>query len=380
MSNEIFEEKIKHEMENLKLNKEISNQVLTISVSLKGKGGIATVVSSLSTYYDCFNYIASSFSKNPFTILVYFSRCILLLLYYIIFRRIKIVHIHGSFNGSFYRKMILINICKFLKIKIIYHIHSGGFKKFYEKSKHKELIETTIKKVDLLISPTKENMIFFSSFLPQEKNIIINNFIEERKVTKIYKENIDIVSFLFLGMITDHKGIFDLIEVIAENKEILEGKMKLTVGGSGESDRLKQLISLHELDGIVKYIGWIAGKEKDDLMLNSDVFIMPSHIESFGMSNLEAMVYGMPIISTNIGGIPEVVSNNENGILITPKDKNNLFRAINYFIINQKQIGIMGRRSTELAKKFYPKSVIPKLDCIYRSMLQNINLIKTHDK
>lgn len=353
----------------MKISKELSKKILVIGVSLKDKGGIATIVKTMSEYYEVFNYLPSARTKNPFISSIYFLRSIILLPYYSLIKKIKIVHIHGSFNGSFYRKMILINISKLLNIKIIYHMHSGGFDKFYEQHFNKKLILDTLNKVDIIISPSTYNSLFFKRILtPDSKNIIINNFIETPNYKKEYVPITGKIKLLYLGAIIEHKGIFDLIDVIIANRDYLAPNIYLTIGGVGNHKFLVDLIKENNLGEIVDYRGWINKEEKETLFLSNDIFIMPSHFESFGMANLEAMSYGLPIISSNVGGIPDVVVNNKNGILITPGNKDDLFKAIKEYIENKDKIEAMGKMSIEIANHFTPEFVLPQLSAIYQKL------------
>lgn len=350
----------------------ISNKILTISPSLKGKGGIATVVNSLSSWYETFNHVPSTRSDNMLIMIPYFVTSILALFYYSIIKKTKIVHIHGASYGSFTRKRILIQIAKFLHLKVVYHMHGGGFEEFYKKSNSRRTIEKTLNEVDIFITLTQEGYNFFSSIIDPSKVIIVNNSIKKNtNYIPIYRNTNKKIEALFLGLISERKGIFDLIEVINKHRDFLANKFVLYVGGNGEVERLKKYIKENKLEDLIKYEGWVSGDKKAKLLELSDIYILPSYNESFGMSNLEAMTYGMPIISTKIGGIPEVVIDNLNGFLIEPGDHTALFEKIHFFINNPNMIEIMGKESLIVATKFYPENIIPKLDHIYKNLLQD---------
>jgi glycosyltransferase involved in cell wall biosynthesis len=358
----------------MNIKREISDKILTISTSRKeNKGGIATVVNSLSNHYETFNYIASTRSKNPFIMLYYFGACVFGLIYYILIKRIRIVHIHGASYGSFVRKMILINICVFFNIKTIYHIHGGNFHLFYRKFNKYGIIKRTINKVDVLITLSNNGKDYFSSITNERKIFILGNMVANANFSRNYSECRSKLNFLFLGRIADHKGIFDLLDVIRDNKNHLKDKFILYVGGDGETEKLVKLIEKYEIQHLVKFEGWVSGEQRRDLLITCDVHILPSYNETFGMSNLEAMSYGMPIISTTVGGIPEVVSNNKNGFLIEPGDKKKMMEFITYFIEYPEEIERMGRKSMENAKRFYPENVIPQLNSIYEQLLCTSN-------
>jgi glycosyltransferase involved in cell wall biosynthesis len=352
------------------ISKEISKKVLTISTSRKeNKGGIATIVNTLSQYYELFNYIASTRSKNPFVMLWYFGVCIFRLLYNIIIKRIKIVHIHGASYGSFVRKMIIINMCYFLKVKTVYHMNGAEFKIFYRKYNKCGIVKKTLDKVDVLIVVSNSWKQFFSSIMDEKKIFVVNNIVEKPDFKKNYLQNHLPIKFLFLGRIGDRKGIFDLLEVVKDNKTYLNDRFILYAGGDGETGRLIEYIEKNELQNLVKFEGWVSGEKKKELLSTCDVYILPSYNEGLPLSVLEAMSYGMPIISTNAGGIPEVVSNKENGFLIEPGDKQRIQESIRYFVDFPQEVAVMGAESTRKIVEFYPENVIPALNDIYEQLL-----------
>jgi glycosyltransferase involved in cell wall biosynthesis len=355
------------------INKEISDKVLIISPSLKEKGGIVMVVNTLSNYYESFNCIASTRSKNPFIRGCYFVSSIFQLLYYILVKKIKIAHIHGASYGSFFRKMIIINICRFFKIKTIYHIHGAEFELFYKKFNMRNIIKKTINNADVLIVLSESWKQFFATITDENKIFILNNIVNKPDYNRNYPQNYPITKFLFLGRIGDRKGIFDLLEVIKDNKEGLKDKFVLYVGGDGETDRLIEYVKKQDIQNLVRFEGWVSGEKKKELLAVCDVYILPSYNEGLPISVLEAMSYGMPIISTTVGGIPEIISNKKNGFLITPGDKQALLESIRQFIQFPQTVEKMGIENRKRIVNFYPENVIPKLNTIYKSLLEKIN-------
>ena len=346
----------------------ISDKVLTISTSIKeNRGGIASVVNTLSGYFETFNYIASTKSKNYIVMMCCFGICLLKLFYYILCRRIRIVHIHGASYGSFLRKMIIINICYILRIKTIYHIHGAEFKSFYQR--HPAIIKRTIKKATVLIVLSQSWREFFSEIVDENKIFVLNNMIPDPCFVR--KHNFDLpVKFLFLGIIGKRKGIFDLLEIVNQNKEFLAGKLLLCAGGNGETEKLVDFIEKNKLQKLVSFEGWVSGEKKDKLLRSCDVCILPSYAEGLPIFILEAMSYGLPVISTTVGGIPEVIGNNLNGFLITPGDTQTLLKYIRYFIEHPDVISTMGQQNQKDIKSFYSENIIPDLRKIYEQLLE----------
>jgi len=355
----------------ISIKNEVSQKVLVISPSIKKpSGGIAVVVKTLSGYYETFNYIASTSSKNPLIMMWYFSLCIIKLPYFIFIKKIEIVHIHGASYGSFVRKMILINIFRVFKVKIIYHIHGAEFKLFYEKFNKFGIIKKTISKVDVLIVLSDSWKDYFSKITNKNKIFVLNNIVQNPTFKKNYVSQ-NTINFLFLGIIGDRKGVFDFLKVIIENKIAFENRIILHIGGNGDVDRLMEVIHNEHIEHIVKYKGWVSGNEKKKLLSMCDVYVLPSYNEGLPISVLEAMSYGLPVISTNVGGIPGIISNGNNGFLVAPGDKEAILKSVKYFIDNPDDIKRMGQNGKAIVKDFYPEHVIPQLENIYKILRED---------
>jgi glycosyltransferase involved in cell wall biosynthesis len=352
------------------IKKEISDKVLTISTSRKeNRGGIATFVNTLSGYYEIFNYVASTRSKNIVIMFWCFGICLFKLFWFILVKRIKIVHMHGSSYGSFLRKAIIINICYLLKVKSVYHMHGSEFKLFYKKYNKRNVLKKNINKVDMLIALSESWKHFFSSVTNEKKIHVVNNMVDKPEFVKDYSPYPSIIKFLFLGRIGCRKGIFDLLEVIKDNKAALRNKFLLHAGGDGETDKLIEFVEKNGLKNLVKFEGWVSGEKKKVLLTACDVYILPSYNEGLPIAILEAMSYGLPIISTDIGGISEAVLDNENGFLIEPGNKQQIWECISYYLTHPQELEKMGRRSSAIVTKFYPENIIPKLNSIYEKLL-----------
>lgn len=190
---------------------------------------------------------------------------------------------------------------------------------------------------------------------------------EKQKIDK----SPEVITFLFFGLITEAKGIFDLIQVIAANKNKYRGKIKLLIGGNGKVEKLLSLIKENEIEDIVVFLGWVNGEKKVNALNRADVYILPSYIEGSPVSILEAMSYGLPIISTKVGGIPELVKNKENGLLIDAGNLEQIEMALDWFVTSPELLGKYGAISEQLVQKHLPAAVLKKLIDVYQLALRS---------
>jgi len=359
------------------ISKSIAGHVLLVGPDYRDhRGGIGAVISVHKDLYEEFNFIASHRPlKNTFLKVLYFIRQLIKLIGYLAtHREIKVVHIHSSKQGSFYRKLIIACIVKLIfRKKTINHIHSGNFNRFYDNSNviGKRLIWFFLKLNDATFTVSDSWKTYFETFFHLKHVHKINNIVTPHQHGNCLCPGTKngLVYFLFLGMIHPNKGIFDLLQVLTDHRAELLNRIKLFIGGSGQTGQLKQMIEVADLGEMVEFKGWVTGSEKDNLLQFSDVFVLPSYYEGSPVAVLEAMSYGTPVISTTVGGIPEIVRTGFNGWLHRPGDQGALLNAILYYIDEPENIKRHGARSMQMIEGYYPRSVEPQLASIYSSLL-----------
>jgi glycosyltransferase involved in cell wall biosynthesis len=164
------------------------------------------------------------------------------------------------------------------------------------------------------------------------------------------------------------KGTYDMLKAISDNAAKLRGKFKLNIGGNGETEKVLTFIEQNGISDIVEFYGWVSGDEKVKLLNESDVYILPSYYEGLPISILEAMSYRMPIISTPVGGIPEIVDES-NGVLVEPGNTKQISEAINTFLNNKDRLQTMGENSYKKAQPYLPDNVCKQLNELYKSLI-----------
>ncbi|MCE7066594.1 glycosyltransferase family 4 protein [Dyadobacter sp. CY326] len=355
------------------ISKTISRQILTVGEGFQPPlGGISSVLSTYSNHFSDFKFVATyNLQISKISNVFYFALSLIKLSGKLLTdSEIKIVHIHGAHYGSFYRKFLVFLVGKLFGKKLIYHSHGSDFHIFYNNANPltRKLIQIFFRNIDLVICLSKQWKTFFEANFKLKNIIVLENIIDPAD-SSLPKERSQHLRLLFLGFIGERKGIFDLLEVIKNNKEYFNDKLELTIGGNGETKKLEAFIKEYQLENIVKFKGWISGEDKKALLQKSDVYILPSYNEGLPISILEAMSHSMPIISTSVGGISEILTSNVNGFLVKPGDSEAILSSIKAFINNPDLIDAMGRKSRQMVTPYYSNSVIPKLESVYKQML-----------
>ena len=176
---------------------------------------------------------------------------------------------------------------------------------------------------------------------------------------------------LFLGELGRRKGCYDIPEVIEDVvKDIPDVKFILAGAGSAQEETaIKQLIKEKGIEQNVEFPGWVRGNQKDKLLRESDVFFLPSYNEGMPMSILDAMGYGLPIVSTTVGGIPKIVHDGENGFCFEPGNVMEMGKAIENLLENKRVEASIS--SFEIVKRGYSlEQHIKKLEECYKKAFE----------
>lgn len=353
------------------LSKDLASKVLFLGVSMKTKGGMTAVLVSYKKYIKGMRFIPTWKLGNKVVKAWYAAQALVRTWWLCNFDKdIRIVHIHGAANASFYRCRMFIKLAKRCDKKVILHEHAADFVEFYNNSDEKQGIIETINMCDCLIVLSKSWKEYFSSIGVEEGKIRVLNNIVSPPESENMPHNDGKLHLMYMGEISKRKGAFDLLKAMAENKDYFKDKLILRIGGNEVDGDIKGFIKNNGLDGFISYEGWVTGEHKKECLNWEDVYILPSYNEGLPIAILEAMSYSHPVISTPVGGIPEVIENMKNGILVEAGNQFEIANAIKYYIEHNDEIKIHGEKGYEVVKNFFPETVFKDLTNIYETLLK----------
>lgn len=330
------------------------------------KGGIAQV---LYTYknevYDTFHFVKNSGNQGFLSNLwIALLGCIRMVYTIQTNPNIRVVHIHTASYISFRRTAVFVRLAKYMNRFVVLHIHGGAFRDYYQTNPN--WISGILKKADCILALTDNWNSFFSDELHMPHVITVPNIVSNPQIKVIKNDNR--IHLLFLGFIIEAKGIFDLAEVIKDHKAEWNGKLLLHVGGSHEVERLRRFVHENGLDTLIQYEGWVSGDKKIELLNQMDAYILPSYVEGLPISILESLAYGKPVITTPVGGIPEVVNEN-NGFLFSPGDRVTMYKIIQSIIDNPALLEKKACNAKIAVERNRPDNIARILDNVYKQLL-----------
>jgi len=179
---------------------------------------------------------------------------------------------------------------------------------------------------------------------------------------------------LFVGRLYHRKGLEILLHSIPPVLQEFSD-VKFAISGTGfkeKEESLRKLAKKLKIEEQVKFLGYIPDEKLPFLYSASDIFVLPAIYENFPFAILEAQATGLPVISTKVGGIPEFLTDNENGFLIDPGDPTQLTQKVLTLLQDQQLAKEMGKRGRKLIKdKLSWRLITSQVIGLYHKLLEN---------
>lgn len=297
-------------------------KVLVLATSRKTRGGVTAVInmyrqSPMWTQFNC-RWIETHRDGGVLVKVAYLVKA--LLQYAVCLPFYDIVHIHIGLIPSAKRKYIFWRLAKMLKKKTVIHLHCGSqieeiwtrvYRIMFEQSDCAIVLSSSIKRI------------IEQHTGPSDRIRVVYNPCPEVCIKDGPKDNI----LLFSGTVCEAKGYKDLIRAFSK-VAAKHTDWKLVLAGNGE---IAQAHGLAEELGVADKVvipGWVRGEDKDRLFSCAGAFCLPSYAEGLPMAVLEAFAYGLPVITTPVGAIPDIADNGQNVLLFDCGDVDELANSI----------------------------------------------------
>ena len=277
----------------------------------------------------------------------------------------NVLHIHTSRKAIFFKDVLLAQAVRSVfKGKILMTIHVGDINTVFHNDRTRDflinLINKNIDKV-IFLSERMKNQ-FIDAGLSPQKSCVLYNFYNIHPIGPEKKNSNEIVRLLFLGSINREKGVIELLNAI---KELNGCHLDLCGTVIEESIRPEFETLLSNLGDKVTYHGYVNKEQKENLLRQTDILVLPSYREGLPISILEAMATSCGIISTPVGAIPEIL-NDENSILVQPRNVVQLKDAIERLINNPKMLNAMKEKNYTNSALFTQQAHIEALCNLYK--------------
>lgn len=305
-------------------------KVLVVGTSHKTRGGITSVIKAHQTgpqwqNFHC-RWIETHIDRSPILKAGYFLRG--LFQYLVLLPGADAVHIHMA---AVERKMPFVFLARLFRKKMVIHLHFPDPQTTVFDKKKAPRYKWCLHQADKVIVLSKT----WKKLLEEEwrcTNLeVVYNPCPIVQPKPEYNADRTNPYILYAGNLSVRKGYADLIKAFANVKDDLP-EWGLVFAGNGEIDQARVMCSQYGISDRVKLLGWVSGDDKDKAFRNASAYCLPSYAEGFPMGVLDAWAYNLPVVTTPVGGLPDIVSNGENALIFEPGDIDGLEE-------NLKQLG-----------------------------------------
>lgn len=349
-------------------------RIWMIGTAPDGKGGIASVIQQYEAAGvfegGLVHYEPSHNDRTTLGRVLPFLRCASRLWPSMLLGRVRLLHAHTSYAGSFWRKLILAIPAFALKVPVVVHLHAGSIGEFYTKGGvwRRYCLRQLLHRAFRVVVLSEEWLHWALSVEPRANVVVIpNSLAMSTGAGTLADELPSRPMVLFLGRVGDSKGTFDLLRALAGIKDKVVG-VRLVIGGDGDIARLNTEIARLGMEAFVEHVGWADAAAKATLLSQCWVLALPSYKEGLPVGILEAMAFGKAVVSCPVGGVPHAVKHGVTGLLSTPGDVDGLAANLLAVLSSRKfarQLGRAGRLAFE--RSFCHEVNLPMIFSLYRN-------------
>lgn len=345
--------------------------VLWVSTSRSTRGGVSAMVNTVmaTELTDVWHIVhVATHRDGPATVKVAaFAIGGVRYLGLMVFRRPRLVHIHTASYGSFVRKSLLVWVAVALRVPVVLHVHGAEFHLFVGSLPRllQRYVSVTISRCRAVVALGPGWAERITAIAPAASVVVVPNAVRPRAAVA-RSGGAGAVRALFLGRVGDRKGTFDLIaawHAMIENG--VGASAHLTVAGDGEVDRARQMVDDLGIGDHVRVTGWVDPAEVPALIADADILVLPSHDEGQPMALLEAMAEGLCVVTSPVGGIPDVVDETC-AVLVDPGDVDGLCAALTRVVTIPGLRSSLGDAALERVRSTFDVDVVwRQLDRLY---------------
>jgi len=279
--------------------------------------------------------------------------------------RPDLVHIHASDNASLWEKSLLAGLARMLRRPYLLHLHGNAYEPFLMAlppagRRLAALGLRGARRVIVLSERARGGRL--AELAGLERLVVLPNAIHMRDFEPPGAPPPGGASaeaplpgsglrLIFVGNLCSDKGVDDLLQALSEVVRSGSTNFQVDLVGdeleSGERARYLRLAEQTGLAPRLHFLGTVVGDRKLELLRAADLFVLPTHRESFGIANLEAMACGLPVVSTRTGAIPDYLTDGVDGLLVEPGDVPALAAALRRLLGD----GALRRRLGEAARR-----------------------------
>lgn len=295
----------------------------------------------------------------------------------LLFKKPSLVHINSSFNtGAFWRDALYILIARLWRRPVFLQMHGGNLGDFIKR--YPQFIQSNL--LAILRCTSRISVLSKVQSEPlkeaglSEQALILPNMIDCQQYDCSAKEAMrdhEATFIVIASHFTKSKGVYDILEAFEITLQHCPQCQLIMVGGGREAGTLKTLCQEKAYGHRVRFTGFIEQQQISAYLHQSDVFVLPSHSEGFPMVVLEAMACGLPVISTEVGAIPEMLETPDHSFIIPVGDVDAMAARMTQLAESANLRHQRGRANRHRVEKQFDIHIVSnQFASIYRELIQ----------
>jgi glycosyltransferase involved in cell wall biosynthesis len=278
-----------------------------------------------------------------------------------------ILHVHAASRWSFWRKAAYMAAALAAGWPVVFHLHGGRFIHFHQALGPfgRAAVRFFLDRAAVIVVLSERWAAWMHGITSNPRIVCLPNPVALPPPTSAVREP-DLIAFA--GRCEAAKGVYDLLEAVSRLRPVCP-RLRVECAGDGDMARLRRRALELGVGPQVTMRGWIGERERETLLARATVFVLPSHVEALPMSLLEAMAAGCPVIATKVGGIPDLVRDGENGLLVPPGKPGALADALRRLLADPVLAGRLGQQArSTIAARYTVERSLERLEQIYAGL------------
>jgi glycosyltransferase involved in cell wall biosynthesis len=301
--------------------------------------------------------------RNPGRRMLLFGRSLVALARWCAGPGPRIAHVHMAARGSMYRKALVVAVVKAMRRPVVLHVHagSGDIDAFLDRlgPLRLRILRAAFAASDRVLSVSASSAKTLRARLIDGEIIVVPNAPPE-VVPNAPRPQREEVEILFLGGFDNPvKGGAVLLEALPELLQRCP-RARVLLAGPGQGPG--------GLPDQARWGGWLDEAAKDRAFKNADLFAMPSLSEGLPVALLEAMARGLPIVVSSVGGVPEIITDGVDAVLVEPGDPAELVGRLADLVEDPERRRELGEAAIRRVRRLADDDVYGRLDAIYAEL------------
>ena len=230
--------------------------------------------------------------------------------------RADVVHVHVAAQFSLLRKLPFVCIARALRKPLVVHVHASSEESLFHRTP-RPAVRFVLLSATRVIALSQSWADTIRKHLPQANVTVVPNPVTPSSALHPKQASPPVI--LYVGKLEPRKGYADLLTAAATVLRVFPAA-QFWFAGHGEIEKAQAQCRQLGIGSSVRLLGWVDRLELEQLFLHASLLALPSYSEGVPMAVLEAMSHAVPVVCTPVGGLPELIEDGRNGLLVPPGD------------------------------------------------------------